>query len=179
MKCNLFLVGMMGAGKTVWGKLLAQETEFHFLDLDEEIVAREGLSVSSIFAEKGEGYFRQQEASLLRYLGKQPKTLISCGGGTPCFFDNMAWMKAHGVVIWLNTPTAVIVERVWRAKQKRPLIARAANKEEAELIIDELTKKRLPYYQQADVEVTDVEVNLTELMAAIEAKCSKKDIKFL
>lgn len=164
----VFFIGMMGAGKTVWGKLLAEAMSLRFQDLDDEIVAAAGQSIPAVFDQHGELYFRELEARQLRLAGQQTNLLLSCGGGTPCFFDNMAWMKQHGVVVWLHPPAAEITERIWRVKHKRPLIANAASKEDAYNIVTTLMEKRMPWYQQAHIIITDLVLDLPALGAAIE-----------
>ncbi len=112
----------MGAGKSYWGKQLAEHWNLPYYDLDEVIVAEEEMAVSDIFATKGEDYFRERESALLRGLVQQESFLVSCGGGTPCFQDNMDFMNDNGVTIWLNPSVATMVERLQRKKYKRPLI---------------------------------------------------------
>lgn len=165
----------MGAGKTVWGKLLAETMSLRFVDLDEDIVAAEGLSIPVIFETKGEAYFRTLEAQLLRKTGEQQNLLVSCGGGTPCFFDNIQWMKRHGFVLWLHPPVAEIAERVWRVKHKRPLIAMAQDKEEAQHIIATLEAKRNSWYTQAHLEITDLVLDLPSLAQTIEQHWQKME----
>lgn len=171
----VFIIGMMGAGKTVWGKLLAESMSLRFVDLDEEIVAAAGASIPAIFEAHGEEYFRELEARQLRLIGQQKDVLLSCGGGTPCFFDNMEWMKQHGVVLWLHPPAAEITERIWRVKHKRPLIAQASTKEEAQLIVESLESKRQHWYAQADLEITDLILDLPALELSIQHIFKKKE----
>lgn len=171
----VFFIGMMGAGKTVWGKLLAETMSLRFVDLDDEIVAAAGQSIPAIFEQYGEDYFRELEARQLRLIGQQNNVLLSCGGGTPCFFDNMEWMKLHGVVLWLNPPATEIAERIWRVKHKRPLIANAASKEEALQIVETLIAKRQSWYAQADLEVTDLVLDLPALAASISTIFQQKE----
>lgn len=82
---KIYLLGFMGAGKSYWGKQLADHLNLPYYDLDEVIVEAEEMAIADIFASKGEDYFREQEAKLLRDLSEQESFLISCGGGTPCF----------------------------------------------------------------------------------------------
>src|SRR3954470_7416337 len=100
---KIFLIGFMGSGKTHWGKLLAAKLHVPFFDLDTVISATEKESVSEIFATKGEEYFRYKEKEILEELVEDHDNfIISCGGGTPCFFNNIDFMKKKGRVIWLN-----------------------------------------------------------------------------
>lgn len=138
----------MGAGKTYWGKQLAEHWELPYYDLDEVIVAEEAMAVSDIFATKGEDYFREKESALLRELGKEERFLISCGGGTPCFQDNMDFMNENGITIWLNPSVPVMVERLQRKKYKRPLIQDLPD-EDLTAFIEKKLAERQPFYQQS------------------------------
>ncbi|KAA2239712.1 shikimate kinase [Chitinophaga agrisoli] len=145
---KIFLIGFMGAGKSYWGKQLAEHWNLPYYDLDEVIVAEEEMAVSDIFATKGEDYFRERESALLRGLVQQDKFLVSCGGGTPCFQDNMDFMNENGVTIWLNPSVAVMVERLQRKKYKRPLIQDLAD-EDLTAFIEKKLAERQPFYQQS------------------------------
>lgn len=138
----------MGAGKTYWGKQLAEHWNLPYYDLDEVIVAEEEMAVSDIFNTKGEDYFRERESAILRQLVKQDRFLISCGGGTPCFQDNMDFMNENGVTIWLNPSVSVMVERLQRKKYKRPLIQDLAD-EDLTAFIEKKLAERQPFYQQS------------------------------
>jgi shikimate kinase len=138
----------MGAGKTYWGKQLAEHWGLPYYDLDEVIVAEEEMAVSDIFATKGEDYFRERESALLRELGKQDRFIISCGGGTPCFQDNMDFMNENGITIWLNPSVPVMVERLQRKKYKRPLIQDLADDDLTDFIEKKLAERQ-PFYQQS------------------------------
>jgi shikimate kinase len=145
---KIFLIGFMGAGKTYWGKQLAEHWNLPYYDLDEVIVAEEEMAVSDIFATKGEDYFRERESAILRGLVKQEHFLISCGGGTPCFQDNMDFMNENGITIWLNPSVSIMVERLQRKKYKRPLIQDLAD-EDLTAFIEKKLAERLPFYQQS------------------------------
>ncbi|WP_326994100.1 shikimate kinase [Chitinophaga sp. 212800010-3] len=145
---KIYLLGFMGAGKSYWGKQLADHWQLPYYDLDEVIVEAEEMAVADIFATKGEDYFREKESMLLRELSRQDKFLISCGGGTPCFQDNMDFMNAHGNTIWLNPSIATMVERLQRKKHKRPLIAGLEDEDLASFVEKKLAE-RLPFYQQS------------------------------
>ena len=109
---KFFLIGFMGSGKTYVGKRLANELDIPFYDLDEYIEEKEGKKISEIFNEKGEEYFRQVERMCLRDFGIIGDAVIACGGGTPCFFDNMEWINKTGTSIYLQTPVKIIVDRL-------------------------------------------------------------------
>jgi shikimate kinase len=167
---RVYLIGIMGSGKTHLGRLLAQEMQLSFIDLDEEVAEKEGISVSAIFEQFGEDHFRLLEAAELRTTSlRLPDAVIACGGGTPCFHGNMDFMLKHGIVIWLHPEIETVVERIWKAKQKRPLIAKAETKEEVAEIISSIVEKRKPWYAQAHFTFTGTIIDLPRLKETIEA----------
>lgn len=150
----------MGAGKSYWGKQLAEHLGLPNFDLDEVIVEREDMPVADIFNEKGEDYFRRREAAVLRELALDNDAfLISCGGGTPCFSDAMDFMNANGITIWLNPSVPVIVERLQRKQAKRPLI-QDMNAEELTDFTEKKLMERQPYYEQSQIIIMDDEISL-------------------
>src|SRR5690349_12058474 len=119
---RIFLIGFMGSGKTHWAKQLAQRMQIAFFDLDEVIVETEQRSVSDIFSESGEEYFRSREREMLeKLIDQNPSMVLSCGGGTPCFLNNIELMKKYGIVVWLNTHVEVLLKRLLKEKNVRPL----------------------------------------------------------
>lgn len=150
---KLFLIGFMGSGKTHWGQLLAAKMDLPFFDLDAVIEQKEKASIADIFAERGEEAFRYIEKDALEKLVSGHKDfIISCGGGTPCFFNNIGFMKQKGLVIWLNTQVDTLVSRLLKQKSSRPLLKSIADTELKQYIISKILRRRL-YYEQADVMV--------------------------
>ncbi len=148
---RIILIGFMGSGKTHWGKQVAHRLQLPFFDLDEEVVKAEGQSVTDIFATFGEEHFRLKEKETLETLVEQHESLVlSCGGGTPCFFNNIDYMKKVGIVVWLNTHVDVLLQRLLKEKAKRPLIKDIDDDELRTYIIRKLNERRM-YYEQADV----------------------------
>lgn len=157
----------MGSGKTYWGKLLSIKLQLPFWDLDTVIVEQERQSVTDIFATKGEEYFRYQEKEKLEEITREEESFIlSCGGGTPCFFNNIEFMKRHGIVVWLNTSVDVLKQRLLKERKSRPLIREIDDEELKRYIIRKLSERRL-YYEQADVEVSEESVSLEQLIQLI------------
>ena len=152
---RIYLIGFMGSGKSHIGKLLSLKLGYNFIDLDAEI-EKKGMSISKIFNQKGEDYFRNLEREILLETNNSTKTIISCGGGTPCFFDNMEWMNRNGITIFLNPATEVLVERLKQEKEKRPLLL---NKSEDEIqsLIEQLLRSRMEFYQKADYQILEVD----------------------
>jgi shikimate kinase len=161
---KIFLIGFMGSGKTHWGQRLAVRLNLSFFDLDSLIIEKEKRSVAEIFAEKGEEYFRFLEKEILESVTEQQESFIlSCGGGTPCFFNNIEFMKKNGKVIWLNTSVDVLRLRLQKERRSRPLIAEVSEDELQRYIVRKLSERRM-YYQQADVTVSEENTNLDELI---------------
>ena len=145
---RIFLIGYMGAGKTTLGKAFARAMGLAFVDLDWYIEERYHKTVSQIFAERGEDGFRELEKRMLHEASDFENVVISVGGGTPCFFDNMDYMNQVGETVFLDVDNQVLFRRLKVAKQQRPLLA---NKTDEELMafIQEALEKRLPHYTKA------------------------------
>ena len=138
----------MGSGKTHWGKIWSANFGYHFVDLDDTIEKIEGKTIADIFESKGEAYFRQLEAAVLRNIELSQKTIISCGGGSPCFYDNMKWMNENGTTIYLSSTPHQILERVLSETEKRPLIKKM-NSAELLFFIEKTLKERSVFYNAA------------------------------
>lgn len=139
----------MGSGKSHWGKIWAKETGFTFHDLDEEVEKSLNMSVEKIFEKYGEKKFREMERDHLRKFDNSEKRLVACGGGTPCFFHNMDWMKSHGKVIYLKAAPENILKRVMDEKNKRPLL-KELNTSELLFFIEKKLAEREAFYSKAD-----------------------------
>jgi shikimate kinase len=122
MKANktIFLIGMMGCGKSTLGSLLAKHNDLPFWDIDSAIELKEGCSISQIFAEKGELHFRRLEQQMLDELPGEQQ-IIACGGGLPCFEDNLLRIKQKGLVVYLEVPPRVLFARI-QNELDRPLL---------------------------------------------------------
>src|SRR5438874_11559271 len=119
---QIFLVGFMGSGKTHWGKIWAEKYKFSFADLDEVIETAEKKPILKIFEEKGEEHFREIESATLRTLANDKKRIIACGGGTPCFHQNIQWMNENGITVYLKATPQQLAQRLINEKQKRPIL---------------------------------------------------------
>lgn len=139
----------MGSGKSHWGRRWALKHDYTFYDLDEEIEKTYQMPVEKIFQKHGEGKFREMERDHLHQFREKQKCLISCGGGTPCYFDNLAWMKENGVVIYLQASPTDILQRVEGETSKRPLL-KEVNSSELLFFIETKLKEREPVYLQAN-----------------------------
>ena len=145
---RLFLVGYMGAGKTTLGHALAKELGIQFIDLDNYIENRFCKTIAQIFAEKGEEEFRNIERRMLQEVGEFEDVIISTGGGTPCFFDNIEYMNNQGTTVFLDVPVERLFIRLSIARQKRPLI-KDKNDAELKAFITEQLEKRNEHYSKA------------------------------
>lgn len=153
---TFFLIGFMGSGKTYWGKIWASIYSFNFVDLDEVIEKNEGKSIADIFEIKGEKYFREIEAAALRSFEDLENTIIACGGGTPCFYENIEWMNDKGTTIYLFSTAQEILQRVLSEQDKRPLIKKM-NKGELLFFIEQKLKERENFYNSAGITVASNE----------------------
>ena len=147
---KIFLIGFMGSGKTHWGRIWAQQFGMEFFDLDEMIAQQERKTVDAIFEQDGEDHFRKTETALLRTLLKKDHGIIACGGGTPCFHDNMQWMNSNGTTIYLQATPGQIVERIENEKDKRPLLKDIDPKELLSFIGQKLTERE-PFYNSSQI----------------------------
>lgn len=147
-KTRIFLIGMMGTGKTFWGNRIAAYYNIPAYDLDALIEEQEGKTISEIFATEGELYFRKKEAEILRKLKDKKQFVIATGGGSPCFHNNMEWMNETGTTIWVDEPVAVLSKRLLKEKSHRPLIQQL-NEDTLEEFLFKKLEERKPFYSKA------------------------------
>lgn len=156
---NIYLIGMPSSGKSTLGKRVARALHYHFVDTDRLIVREEGRSIADIFAQEGEAYFREAEARVLRTIKPGGSLVIATGGGMPCFHDNMAYIKATGLSVFLDVSPEVLAQRMITHARQFPTNApeRPLFDADDEALLDTLRQKhshRLPVYQQADIQIT-------------------------
>ncbi len=144
----IFLIGYMGCGKSTLGRALERTTGLQFIDLDNYIENRFHMTVSQLFAARGEEGFRRAEAAMLDEVSQFSDVIIACGGGTPCFFDNMDLMNSRGLTVWLTTPLSRLLERLTRNRSKRPILADRSDDELREFITKALAERE-PFYSRA------------------------------
>lgn len=146
---RFFLIGFMGSGKTYWGQKWSAAAGLKCYDLDHEIELRERRTISQIFKEEGEEGFRKIEQEALKTLMQLDDMIVSCGGGTPCWHNNMKRMKEAGITIYLKSTPGELVERLRLEKETRPLLTPIPD----ELLYDfirERLEQRAGCYNQAD-----------------------------
>ena len=166
---RIILIGFMGSGKTTLGRALAKALGLTFIDLDNYIELRYCKSINQIFAERGEEGFRNIERNLLHEVCEFEDVIISSGGGTPCFFDNIDYMNAQGTTIYLQVPNDRLLTRLKIAKSRRPLL-KDKNDEELRAFIAEQLGKRLPHYSKAQYSFkADKLEDAPQVKASVEA----------
>jgi shikimate kinase len=162
-----FLIGFMGAGKSFWGKQWAKATAFPFFELDSLIETEMGKPITRIFLEEGEAFFRKMESKLLKQscLGHQ-NCILATGGGTPCFFDNMDWMNAHGTTIYLKATPQLLAGRLVGEKAQRPLLHDLPDAGLEAFIASKLAERE-PFYSRAGLTLPVETLNETTLLPYI------------
>lgn len=153
---KIYLLGFMGSGKSYAGRALAQQLGWQFYDLDTLIEVAAAQSITSIFEQEGAAYFRTLEAECLRNLYPSTAAVIALGGGTPCFHENMAWIKAQKQVssIFLDPPIATLIQRLKAETTQRPLL-QGKSLAALQTYIQQTLAERRPFYEQADYQVQD------------------------
>ncbi|MCX6200897.1 MAG: shikimate kinase [Bacteroidetes bacterium] len=144
---KIFLVGLMGSGKSYWTKQLAKKYKTGGYDLDYLIEVKEEKTIAEIFTEDG-------EATVLKWFDQKKTYVLATGGGAPCFFDNMAWMNKQGITIWLDEPLPVIAARLAPEKAHRPLIAKLSDSELL-AFLEKQRAERLSFYSSAQIHLQD------------------------
>ena len=168
MDCrHIFLIGFMGAGKSTVAMTLSKKYGPEYLEMDRQIESDTGMTISRIFATKGEKEFRRMETELLRTLADKKNLVVSCGGGVPMNPENVELMKSMGIIVYLSAEAETIFERV-RHKHHRPLLEGNMNVE----YIRKLLADRLPVYERAaDITVRTDGKNLDEIADEIGKVC--------
>jgi shikimate kinase len=164
---RIYFIGFMGSGKSYWGKQLSEKLKVPFFDLDEKIVEDTGQSIVEMFQMQGEEYFRVREKDVLHRLTQNNKTFVmACGGGTPCFYNNIDFLKKNGIVIWLSTSTETLYNRLIKEKDQRPLINRFSDNELKSYIIKKISSRKI-YYRQANFVINEEQLSLEAIMSVL------------
>ena len=164
----IFLVGMMGSGKTTLGRQLAQQLGYTFVDLDTYIEQREKKSIASIFAEHGENAFREMERAALEAVVQEfENSVVATGGGAPCFLDNISYMNQHGETIFLAVPPEELSRRLMATDLNlRPLLA-GKTEQEINSFITKTLAHRVWFYQQAKHKVEGSNISAAQLRQSL------------
>ncbi|HMG66181.1 MAG TPA: shikimate kinase [Chitinophagaceae bacterium] len=164
---KIFFIGFMGSGKTYWGKQVSEKLNIPFFDLDGEIISHEEKSITGIFAENGEEYFRLLEKDILHIITEGHENLVmACGGGAPCYYNNIDYINQSGTTIWINTPIDTLFQRLINEKETRPLIKDLSDDQLKRFIIKKFSDRKI-YYEQADIIIDEDPVNLEGLVEKI------------
>jgi shikimate kinase len=165
---KIFLIGMMGSGKSYWAEKLKKKFKVPCYDLDALVEMMEERTIAEIFEEDGEEAFRKLETKMLKLFGEKKQFILSVGGGTPCFNDNMNWMNKTGITIWLDEPTETLVARLIPEKTHRPLIKDLAN-EELGTFLTAKREERKQFYSEAKFTISHEEITEAQLVQIIKA----------
>ena len=164
---KIFLIGFMGSGKSHWGRLLSEKLGIRFFDLDEQVVDHAGKPIVEIFDTEGEEQFRLMEKDVLHIITESHDSFVmACGGGSPCYFNNIDYMNQSGTTVWINTPIDTLFNRLVDEKEKRPLIRELSDQQLKNFIHKKFADRRI-YYEQADLTVDEEPVQLDSLIEKV------------
>jgi shikimate kinase len=162
----VYIIGFMGSGKTTVGKKLSGYLGWAYIDLDSLISSQEGKAISDIFSESGEKYFREIESQLLRNMPIEDDTVISVGGGAPCYNKNIEYMKARGLVVYLKKTPLQLLSRLSDDSGKRPLLKGLSENELLAYIREKLSEREI-HYNLADIFITGMDIDIENLAGKI------------
>ena len=168
---KIFLIGMMGSGKSYWTGKIAKWIKSGAYDLEDLIEMNEEKTIVEIFEEDGEEYFRKLESKILKWFKEKKKFVLATGGGTPCIQNNMDWMKKEGVVIWLDESIEVLLTRLKPEQDHRPLIAGMDEKNLSQFLQNKILE-RTPFYQQAHYRLKHGEITDAAIKKIIQQHAS-------
>ncbi len=164
---RIYLIGFMGSGKSFVGRRLSKALGVTFVDLDRLLEQTYHLSINDFFTRYGENAFRQAEKSVLHSSQYLSSGIISTGGGTPCYFDNISWMKENGYTVYLKMSAGALCHRLMESKKPRPLL-RDVNGCDLLPFIEAKLKDREAYYSQADLIYPGENLSITEFSAKLK-----------
>ena len=169
---KIYIVGYMGAGKTTAAKRLANRLGWEVADTDALFEEKYKISVCDFFNKYDEPLYRKLESEVLKETENLENVVVSTGGGTACYFDNIDWMNQHGLTVFLRISEKAVVNRLLHAKRKRPL---AEGKSETELtaFVNQHYSSRLPFYEQAKITVKAEDLDLDNLIQLIKNETDK------
>ena len=157
----------MGCGKTTWSKKLAAHLGYEFLDMDHLLQDKAGMTIPEYFAQHGEDAFRVLESTLLKETEYPENTIVSTGGGLPCFFDNLQWMNANGKTLYIKLDPKTLASRLENGKTERPLL-RGKHGDELVAFIAEKLAEREGFYLQASHQVSGIDLSVEKMVEALK-----------
>ena len=163
----VFLVGFMGCGKTTLGRKLAKHLDYAFIDLDQQLEAKVGMTITEYFAKFGEESFRKLESEVLKTTAYPESAIVSTGGGLPCFFDNMHWMNSQGKTIYIQLSPKTIADRLEHEKHKRPVL-NGRKEEELITFIAQKLQERDPFYTQASITANGIGITPEKVLEQLK-----------
>lgn len=165
---RITLIGYMGSGKNFIGERLSKRLSIPFYDLDALIEEKERRSITTIFKTKGEIYFRKIERTiLLETLKEKDDIILSLGGGTPCFYNNMDCVIESSIAVYLQSTISTLSKRLLKEKEQRPLISHLQDEQLPEFIAKHLFERRF-FYEKATYTVNTDQQNIEEILNAIQ-----------
>jgi len=166
---KFFITGYMGSGKSTAGKKLSAKLGYEFIDLDKFIETEYQQTIPEIFSTKGENEFRAMEHNALKKVIEKDNIVVACGGGTPCYYNNMELMNNHGNTVYLKMSADSLVHRLMDSKEQRPLLS---NKSEAELrvFVNRQLEKREDFYHLSQYTVKGKDLDIDELVSFVKEK---------
>lgn len=170
---KVYIIGFMGSGKTTAGKKLAAVMGWPFFDLDKKIEEKAGKSIPDIFSQDGENYFRLIESEALKTIDYETDVIVSTGGGTPCFSDNMDFMLKTGLTVYLKLNPLQLLSRLSGSKGERPLI-KNFNREELLVFIEEKLNFREPWYNRAEIIIEGIDIDIKTLSSIVKTAFSNR-----
>lgn len=161
---RIYLIGFMGAGKTHWAQQLGKKLGVPVFDLDDLIESDENRTVAEIFDQQGEEYFRTKEREILHWVSETHSSMVlSCGGGAPCFYNNIKYMNEKGITVWIDTPYEILLGRLRHNQDSRPLLKHLDDEELKAYIQKKNTDRRI-FYEQAKVRLSEADLSINHFI---------------
>ena len=160
------MIGFMGAGKTTLGKVIAKRMKLQFLDLDTLIIRNQGKSITQVFEDEGERGFRKIERKVLEDILESDNYILACGGGTPCYKDNMDRMNSKGTSLFLDVPEEELIKRLSGNKFHRPLLSEL-NDQELTAYVQERLVERQACYRKSKIWINPLATSVDTIIMSL------------
>ena len=164
---RIYIVGYMGAGKTTAARRLAQRLGWEVADTDDLFEEKYKISVCDFFNKYDEALYRKLESEVLKSTEILENVVVSTGGGTACYFDNMEWMNQHGLTVFMRISPQAAVDRVVHSRHKRPLVE-GKSEEELTEFVNKHYASRIPFYEKARITVKSEDLDVDDMMNTIK-----------